>query len=199
MTIGEAFTGSERNATIVPPNCLSVRWQNRQAFTRLRVLGPQAQIFGACRFRAWRTARSPAAAKREVPGGLGRGETSAGTACPVWRVSARVIGRSIPAGQPRGSRHQRKVAATGGGAVEGEGLRTPASAISMGDQAIREVCAARLELPQGGPGGIAILDHEFDRSKKLADHRCDHRSLVPVGTCEHPYQLYQHRNADISG
>ena len=58
-----------------------------------------------------------------------------------------------------GLRHRRKVVTAGGGAVEREGLRTASGAVSMGDQGVREICAARLEFPQGGPGGIAILDH----------------------------------------
>ena len=56
-------------------------------------------------------------------------------------------------------RHRRKVVTAGGGAVERESLRTASGAVSMGDQGVREICAARLEFPQGGPGGIAILDH----------------------------------------
>ena len=91
------------------------------------------------------------------------------------------------------------MAAAGGGTVEREGLRAPSGAVSMGDQAVREVGSARLEFPQGGPGGVAVLDQQFDRSKKLADHRRDHPSLVPVGSGEHPRQFHQDRNAGRSG
>ena len=109
------------------------------------------------------------------------------------------VGQSLFAIVNCPSRHGRKVAAAGSGVVECVGLRTPPVTVSVGDQVVREVSSACLEFPQGRPGCIAVLDQQFDRSKKLADHRRDHRSVVPVSFCEHPRQLHQHRNADISG